>query len=65
MQLLLAGIVIIIIALLLMLFSRSQSLQRFAVLEFLLILMACPYCLVCTRQKIMQSNSIFQPFLLI
>lgn len=40
MQLLLAGIVIIIIALLFMLFSHSQSLQRFAVLEFLLILMA-------------------------
>lgn len=36
--LLIIGIVIIIIALLVMLFSHSQSLQRFAVLEFLLIL---------------------------
>lgn len=36
-QLLFAGIVIILIALLIMLFSRSQSLQRFAILELLLI----------------------------
>lgn len=36
-QLLIAGIIIILITLLIMLFSRSQSLQRFAVFEFLLI----------------------------
>jgi len=38
-KLLIIGIIIILIALLVMLFSRSQSLQRFAILEFLLILM--------------------------
>lgn len=38
MQLLFAGLVIILIALLMMFLSRSQALQRFAALEFLLIL---------------------------
>lgn len=37
-KLLIIGTIIILIALLAMLFSRSQSLQRFAILEFLLIL---------------------------
>ncbi|MBO5093454.1 MAG: hypothetical protein J6C33_03735 [Lachnospiraceae bacterium] len=37
-QLLILGIVILLFALAAMLFSRSQSLQRFAVLEFLLLL---------------------------
>lgn len=38
-QLLIAGIAVILIGLLIMLFSRSQSLQRFAVLELVLVLM--------------------------
>lgn len=37
-KLLIIGTIVILIALLAMLFSRSQSLQRFAILEFLLIL---------------------------
>ena len=38
-QLLIAGIAVILIGLLIMLFSRSQSLQRFAVLELVLVCM--------------------------